>query len=165
VPARYPRTVEWWQILLLSIALALVVMVVGGLLLWRLLSNRTKRLARRIGALPSRRKLRLARDLVTDKRIPVAVRLILPLLVLYLSLPLDIVPDFIPVLGQLDDIVMVVVAVALLVRFTPMSLLEEHLAAQEAAAAAQSARIIEGEVVERPEGEGPAGRLPPAPGA
>lgn len=156
---------EWWQVLLLSMALALIVMVVGGFLLWRFLSNRTKRLARRIGALPARRKLRLARDLVGDERIPVAVRLIFPLLVLYLSLPLDLVPDFIPVLGQVDDIVVLVVAVALLVRFTPMRVLEEHLASHEAAAAAESAGMIDGEVVERGEGERPAGHLPPAPGA
>lgn len=156
---------EWWQILLLAMAVALLVMVAGGLLLWRLLSNRTKRLARRIGALPARRKLRLARALMTDPRIPLAVRLVPPLVVLYLSLPLDLVPDFIPVLGQVDDIVVLVLAVALLVRFTPMRVLEEHLASHEVAAAADSAATIEGEVVERGEGEGRAGRLPPAPGA
>lgn len=145
---------EWWQILLLAMAVALLVIVAGGLLLWRLLSNRTKRLARRIGALPARRKLRLARALMTDPRIPLAVRLVPPLLVLYLSLPLDIVPDVIPVLGQLDDIVAVVIAVALLVRFTPLRVLEEHLAEQEAAS------VAEGDVVEREAGD-EAGGPPP----
>ena len=67
-----------------------------------------------------------------DDRIPLTARLIPPALVLYLAMPLDLVPDIIPVLGQLDDLLAVVVGVALLARLTPMGILEAHLGAIEA---------------------------------
>jgi uncharacterized membrane protein YkvA (DUF1232 family) len=43
------------------------------------------------------------------------------------------VPDFVPVLGQLDDVLVLAVGVAVIVRSTPLQLLEEHLSALEAA--------------------------------
>ena len=81
------------------------------------------------GALSWRKKLRLAGRLVKDRRLPLAVRAIPVLLVLYLAMPIDIIPDFIPLLGQLDDVVMVAVAIALIIRFTPEAVFREHLAA------------------------------------
>ena len=53
---------------------------------------------------------RLACRLVRDRRVPLMARLIIPLLVLYLASPIDLVPDFIPVLGQLDDVLVVMLA-------------------------------------------------------
>jgi uncharacterized membrane protein YkvA (DUF1232 family) len=124
---------EWWEILLVAVLSTLLVLVLSFLLLYKLASDRTKALAARIGALPLGAKVRLARYLMADERIPVAARLIPPLLVLYLSLPLDVVPDFIPVLGQLDDIVVLAVGVAFLIRLTPAKVLDEHLSVQETA--------------------------------
>ena len=122
---------EWWQVALLAFGTATIVLAVAGLVLWRTASSRTKALAGRINRLSWRAKLRMARDLVADDRIPILVRAIPPALVLYLALPLDIVPDFIPVLGQLDDVVVVAVGVALLIRFTPLEVLDAHLTALE----------------------------------
>jgi uncharacterized membrane protein YkvA (DUF1232 family) len=48
-------------------------------------------------------------------------------------MPLDIIPDFIPVIGHLDDVLVLLVGVAVLLRFTPRAVLEEHLARLEAA--------------------------------
>ncbi|MBI2955685.1 MAG: DUF1232 domain-containing protein [Acidobacteria bacterium] len=45
--------------------------------------------------------------LAADERVPVRVKLVLAGLAVYLASPWDIVPDFIPVLGQLDDAVAV----------------------------------------------------------
>ncbi len=81
------------------------------------------------GALSWRKKLRLAGMLMKDRRLPRAVRAIPVLLVLYLAMPIDIIPDFIPLLGQLDDVVMVAVAIAVIIRFTPEAVFREHLAA------------------------------------
>jgi uncharacterized membrane protein YkvA (DUF1232 family) len=47
--------------------------------------------------------LRLLRRLATDTSLPRGVRVRLWLLLAYLAMPLDLVPDFIPVLGYADD--------------------------------------------------------------
>ena len=72
----------------------------------------------------------------SDERIPALLRLIPPVLVLYLALPIDLIPDFIPVIGQIDDILVVAVGVALLVRLAPMRVFDEHLLELEAIDAA-----------------------------
>jgi uncharacterized membrane protein YkvA (DUF1232 family) len=50
----------------------------------------------------------------------------------YLVLPFDLIPDFIPVLGQLDDIAIVIGAVALLLLLAPAERFEAALAIAEA---------------------------------
>jgi len=97
-----------------------------------------KQLVRRLQALPARSKLRLAWRLLLDRRMPVLVKAIIPAVVAYLLMPLDIIPDFIPVLGQLDDLLLIVLTVGLILRFTPAELLEEHLRRLEAEAARPS---------------------------
>ncbi len=91
-------------------------------------------LVRRVIRLRVRDKLRLALALARESRIPLAVRAIPPGLVLYLATPIDVIPDFIPVLGHLDDLLILIVGVGLLLRFTPGYVLEEHIARLEAAA-------------------------------
>ncbi len=58
----------------------------------------------------------LVRRLLSDPRVPRRRKLILWGLLLYLASPIDIVPDFIPVAGQLDDAIIVALALRLLVR-------------------------------------------------
>jgi uncharacterized membrane protein YkvA (DUF1232 family) len=53
--------------------------------------------------------LRLVRDLVTDRSAPRGVRVSLVILLVWLISPIDLVPDFIPVLGSLDDVIVAVV--------------------------------------------------------
>lgn len=50
-------------------------------------------------------KLKEAWSKVKDVDTPRRVKVVLALLVIYLANPIDLIPDFIPVLGQLDDIV------------------------------------------------------------
>lgn len=121
---------------LLYVALIVAVAVVVALaaiawVFWRRTSAAARLMMRRIARLPLRHKLRLAMAMLRDRRVPLHVRAILPGLLLYLSLPLDLVPDFIPVLGQLDDLVVVLVGVGLLLRFAPRRVIEEHLARLE----------------------------------
>jgi uncharacterized membrane protein YkvA (DUF1232 family) len=49
----------------------------------------------------------LVTRLAREPRVPRRRKLLLLALVLYLSLPFDLVPDFIPVAGQLDDVIVV----------------------------------------------------------
>jgi uncharacterized membrane protein YkvA (DUF1232 family) len=53
--------------------------------------------------------LRLVRDLVTDASAPRGVRVALVILLVWLISPIDLVPEFIPVLGPLDDVIVAVV--------------------------------------------------------
>ena len=71
--------------------------------------------------------------LAREPRIPLAVRAIPPALILYLATPIDVIPDFIPVIGHLDDLFIVVIGIGLLLRFTPRYVLEEHIARLESA--------------------------------
>lgn len=49
----------------------------------------------------------------------------------YAVSPIDLVPDFIPVLGQLDDLVLIPLGIALVVRITPAPLWQARLAEAE----------------------------------
>jgi uncharacterized membrane protein YkvA (DUF1232 family) len=51
--------------------------------------------------------LRLIRRLLADRTVAVGVRVLLVLLLVYLASPIDLVPDFIPVIGYADDVVIV----------------------------------------------------------
>jgi uncharacterized membrane protein YkvA (DUF1232 family) len=60
--------------------------------------------------------LRLIRRLAADRTLPRGVRLRLVLLLAYLASPIDMVPDFIPVLGYADDAIIVTVVLRGVVR-------------------------------------------------
>lgn len=110
-----------------AVALAAFALVVAAWGLWRRADEASRQLVRCLAALPLGAKLRLALRLASDGRIPLAVRFLPPALVLYLALPLDLLPDFLPVLGQLDDVLIVGAGLVLLLRLTPRALLAEHL--------------------------------------
>lgn len=66
-----------------------------------------------------------------DPRTPWAVRLLALLVAAYALSPIDLIPDFIPVIGYLDDLLIVPLGLALVVRLTPAEVIE---AAREKAA-------------------------------
>ena len=68
----------------------------------------------------------LFKRLVGDERVPRSRKLILALLAAYLAMPIDLVPDFIPVAGQLDDAILVALALRSLVRGAGPQLIREH---------------------------------------
>jgi uncharacterized membrane protein YkvA (DUF1232 family) len=68
----------------------------------------------------------LAKRLLGDPRVPRRRKLLLGLLVAYLASPVDLVPDFIPVAGQLDDAIVVAVVLAAILRPGGDELLREH---------------------------------------
>lgn len=117
---------RWFWLIGLAALTALLVGLAAWRL-WRAQSGAARVLARRIGRLPWRAKARLAWALLRDHRVPLWVRAVIPALMLYLAVPIDIIPDFIPVLGQLDDLAVVMVAGAVLLRFTPPAIIEEHI--------------------------------------
>ena len=70
--------------------------------------------------------LRLLRDLAADRSQPRGVRVRLGLLVGYLALPFDLVPDFLPVIGYADDVVVVVWTLRSVVRRVGLDELRRH---------------------------------------
>lgn len=70
--------------------------------------------------------LRLLSRLARDNTLPRGVRVRLWLLLGYLALPIDLVPDFIPVIGYADDAVVVALALRSVVRRAGMEALDLH---------------------------------------
>jgi uncharacterized membrane protein YkvA (DUF1232 family) len=68
----------------------------------------------------------LFRRLLGDRRISRWRKLLLALVLLYLVIPIDLVPDFIPVAGALDDAIVVVVALRAVLHGAGPVLLREH---------------------------------------
>lgn len=75
---------------------------------------------------------RLLRDERVSRRAKVALWLLLP----YLASPIDLIPDFIPVLGHLDDALLVAAALAYVVRRSGRDVVEELWPGSEAGLAA-----------------------------
>jgi uncharacterized membrane protein YkvA (DUF1232 family) len=71
---------------------------------------------------------------VRDPRTPWAARLFGLLVAAYALSPIDLVPDFVPILGLLDDAVLIPLGVWLFEKMVPAALLAEHRATAEAAA-------------------------------
>ena len=61
-----------------------------------------------------------------DPRVPWQARLCATLAVGYLVSPIDLIPDFIPVIGYLDDLVLVPLFILIARRLIPADLLAEH---------------------------------------
>ena len=68
----------------------------------------------------------LCSRLLGDPRVPRRKKALLVALTGYLALPFDLVPDFIPVAGQLDDVVVVALVLRSLLRGGGESLVREH---------------------------------------
>jgi uncharacterized membrane protein YkvA (DUF1232 family) len=71
--------------------------------------------------------MRLVWALLRDSRVPAGQKLILAGIVGYIVLPIDLIPDFVPVLGQLDDIAVVLLGLDLFIRSAPQDVVEEHM--------------------------------------
>ncbi len=72
--------------------------------------------------------------LVRHRDTPRAPKLIALLVLAYALSPIDLIPDFIPVIGLLDDIILVPIGIALAVRLTPPHLWQACKAEAEASA-------------------------------
>ena len=121
--AHWQRSVDWVG--------ALVAVVGGLLLLWLLLvavlwRARPDELSAReaLRLLPD--VVRLVRRLAADRALPRGVRVRLWLLLAYLLSPIDLVPDFVPVIGYADDVVVVAWALRSVVRRAGPDALDRH---------------------------------------
>ena len=108
----------WADILLVLIAIWIVVVVVlvvvGRVLLARELALLVPNLIRLFGGL------------LRDARVPLRAKIVLAVAGLWLASPIDLIPDFIPVVGSLDDAVVAALALRFVLGTTDRSVIREH---------------------------------------
>ena len=70
-------------------------------------------------------ELRVYRLVLQDPRTPKLAKWLLGIAVAYALSPIDLIPDFIPVLGQLDDLVILPLLIMTAVKLIPPPLIED----------------------------------------
>lgn len=63
---------------------------------------------------------------IKDKRTPMSAKILLGLAVGYTLMPFDIIPDFIPVIGHIDDAVIVPLLVFIAFKMIPKEIIEDY---------------------------------------
>ena len=111
--------VQW--LLVLALASAVIYGIFVGVLA---LAGRNSEARALAGFIPD--CIVLFRRLLADERMPRRYRAVVIALLGYLALPFDVVPDFIPVAGQLDDAVVVALALRAILRGGGPEMIEEH---------------------------------------
>ncbi|WP_206784961.1 YkvA family protein [Amycolatopsis sp. MtRt-6] len=113
----------WWD-LLIGVAAALLLAWAALIVALVIVRPRGGLLREALRLLPD--VLRLVRRLAADKTLPRGVRIRLGLLLAYLALPIDLVPDFIPVLGYADDAIIVSAVLRSVVRRAGLDAVRAH---------------------------------------
>lgn len=117
---------DWWRVLL-AVGAGLVVLWLLLVLFFYVLGRRyddPTRLRDALRLLPD--VVRLLRRLVADRELPTGVRVRVLLLVAYLVMPIDLVPDVIPVVGYADDVVVVVLVLRSVARRAGVDAIDRH---------------------------------------
>ncbi|BCY10024.1 YkvA family protein [Actinoplanes sp. L3-i22] len=107
-------TMAWWWQTLISVGVALLVVWLAALVALLVAKPGKAQLTEALRLLPD--LLRLLTRLAGDRTLPRGVRIRLGLLLAYLAIPFDLIPDFIPVLGYADDAIIVVAVLRSTVR-------------------------------------------------
>jgi len=70
--------------------------------------------------------LRLMAGLITDPRVSALDKVLLGAAVAYVVMPIDLIPDFIPFIGQVDDVFILVLALRRLIANAGMNVIRDH---------------------------------------
>ena len=114
--------VDVWQGILIGLAAALLVYTL--FVAWLIVAGRKEEARAVAGLVPD--FVVLFRRLLSDGRVSRRRKLVLAALIPYLAMPFDLVPDFIPVAGYLDDAVIVAFVLRYVLRGSGPELIEEH---------------------------------------
>jgi uncharacterized membrane protein YkvA (DUF1232 family) len=108
---------QWGLIALATLTLATTAVATT----FALIKRKTRRIARHAPEVTV-----LCRGLIADPRVSPFHKLVLRVLVGYLQLPLDLIPDFIPIIGRLDDALVVGLAIRIALRSASPELIRQH---------------------------------------
>jgi uncharacterized membrane protein YkvA (DUF1232 family) len=112
-----------WELVVGALAGLLVVWIVLLAVLWRNAPDeRTARDSLRL--LPD--VVRLVGRLARDTTVPGRARVLLVVLLAYLLSPIDLVPDFVPVVGYADDAIVIALVLRWVVRWAGREAIERH---------------------------------------
>ena len=125
----------------LLFAVAIVLVLYLALVVALILSGRKLAAKELATLLPN--LIRLFRDLAKDPRVPRGAKIVLAVAGIWLISPIDLLPEFIPVLGPLDDAVVAALALRYLIRRAGLDVVREHWRGDPATLAAilRAARI------------------------
>jgi uncharacterized membrane protein YkvA (DUF1232 family) len=87
----------------------------------RMAFERSKQMARLF-----KRELIIYQRVLKDERTPARAKVFLALAIGYLCMPFDLIPDFIPVIGHLDDAVIIPALVFVALRSVPREIVSKH---------------------------------------
>jgi uncharacterized membrane protein YkvA (DUF1232 family) len=113
----------WWD-LFIGVATALLLAWIALIAALAIVRPRGGLLREAMRILPD--VLRLVRRLAADQSLPRGIRIRLGLLLAYLALPIDLIPDFIPVLGYADDAIIVAAVLRSVVRRAGQEAVRRH---------------------------------------
>jgi uncharacterized membrane protein YkvA (DUF1232 family) len=114
---------DWWTISLGVVSGLVLVWAVLAAVLW-LTKPDEYALKEALRLLPD--LIRLIKRLAADPDTPRGVRIRLALLLVYLALPVDLIPDFVPVIGYADDAIIVALVLRSATRRTGPDALARH---------------------------------------
>ena len=114
----------WWWQTLISVAAALLLVWIVLLIALLIAKPDKAQLKEALRLLPD--LLRLLRRLAADRTLPRGVRVRLGLLMAYLAIPFDLIPDFIPVLGYADDAIIITAVLRSTVRSAGLDAVRKH---------------------------------------
>ncbi len=115
---------SWWWDLLLGMAAGLLLAWVALVVALVIVRPRGGLLREALRILPD--VLRLLPRLAADRSLPRGVRVGLALLLAYLAFPIDLVPDFIPVVGYADDAIIIAAVLRWVVRRAGIQAIQRH---------------------------------------
>ena len=75
--------------------------------------------------------VRFIRDVASDERIPARTKAILLGMLAWLASPVDLIPDFIPILGYFDDLIVIVLLLDFAFNELPIEVLRDHYRGDE----------------------------------
>ena len=113
----------WWRALLVLVA---SILVMWAILLVVLVVSRPDKGSLADGARVLPDTLRLIRRLAADRTVPRSARVWLWFLLVYLALPFDLVPDFLPVIGYADDVIITSLVIRHLIRRAGAETVRQH---------------------------------------